>query len=164
MPKAFDKINWHYIRKVLEDFGFNKDCKKWIMVMVSVAFFSILLNGSPSSIINPSRGIRQGDPLSAFLFFIMAEGLSRSIQAASSNGSISGIQLYPSTPPSTHQQFVDDALLMGSPTVKEALAFQNILDEFFQASGTSIDTTKSKIFFLNTSQPIQLNITGTIGF
>lgn len=102
MSKAFNKINWNYIRHMLAAFGFNKYCIKWIMAIILGAFFSILFNGSPSTIINPSRGIIQGDPLSPFLFVITAEGLGRSISAASSDSLLSGLNLYPPLPPSTH--------------------------------------------------------------
>lgn len=100
MSKAFNKINWNYIRNMLAAFGFSKDIINWIMALVSGAFFSILLNGSPSAIINPSRGIRQGDPLSPFLFVIMAEGLGHSLSAASFDGRVSGLNLYPLNPES----------------------------------------------------------------
>lgn len=58
MSKAFEKINWNYMRQVLDAFGFHKESIKWIMAMVSGDFFSILMNGSPSQPFNPSRGIR----------------------------------------------------------------------------------------------------------
>lgn len=57
MSKAFNKISWEYMKEVLVAFGFHKDCIKWITVMVSEAFFSILINRSPSQPFNPSRGI-----------------------------------------------------------------------------------------------------------
>lgn len=47
MSKAFNKISWAYMREVLVAFGFQKDCIRWIMTIISGDFFSILLNGSP---------------------------------------------------------------------------------------------------------------------
>lgn len=118
MSEAFDKISWDYMKGVLEAFGFNKDSIKWIMAIFSGAFFSILLNGSPFMPFCPSRGIRQGDPLSPFLFVVMAKGLTRSIMETSSCNSLFGLKLHVNVPPSTHQRFVDDTLLMGLPTIK----------------------------------------------
>eukprot|EP00253_Pinus_taeda_P021995 PITA_21995 len=80
LSKAFDKLSWTYIQKILNAFGFSHMWVRWIMGLLSSSFFSILVNGYPSQPFRPSRGIRQGDPLSPFLFILMAEGLGRLIK------------------------------------------------------------------------------------
>eukprot|EP00253_Pinus_taeda_P017647 PITA_17647 len=82
LSKAFDSISWEYMQSILHAFGFAPAWVRWVSSLISSAFFSILINGIPSSTFRPTRGIRQGDPLSPFLFVIMAEGLGRSIKAA----------------------------------------------------------------------------------
>ena len=79
LSKAFDKLSWSYIHQMLSAFGFNPTQIQWIMSLISSLIYSIFLNGSPSMPFSPTRVIRQGDPLSPFLFVIMAEGLGRLI-------------------------------------------------------------------------------------
>ena len=66
---------------MLKAFGFYREWVEWVMGLVSSPFFSILLNGSLTRLFSPSRGIRQGDPLSLFLFILAVEGLSWLIHA-----------------------------------------------------------------------------------
>jgi hypothetical protein len=90
--------------------------------------YSLLINGAQAKPLWPSRGIRQGDPLSPFLFILKMEGLSRSIKSATATGEITGIKPFENYPTSTHQQFVDDTLLHGTPMVKEEKAYKRILE------------------------------------
>jgi hypothetical protein len=96
LSKAFDKLSWAYMKSILLAFGFALDWVDWILNLTSSAFFSILINGVPSRPFVPSQGIHQGDPLSPFLFIIMAEGLNRFIKASLVDKSLAW------TPPSWH--------------------------------------------------------------
>jgi hypothetical protein len=147
LSKAFDKISWEYMQAMLLAFGFDQGWVTWIVNLTSSAFFSLLINGVPSKPFSPSRGIRQGDPLSLFLFIILAEGLSRSIHAAIETKLLTGLSLHGISPPISHSQFVDDTLLMGSPTVREANSLLDILQTFSDASGLDCNKDKSQIFF-----------------
>jgi len=111
LAKASDKLIWTYIRMVLIAFGFDHNWVIWVMALVTSSSFSILVNGSPSEIFIPSRGLRQGDPLSPFLFILMMEGLGRSIKQEKAEGKIKGLQLSENGQTLTHQQFVDDTML-----------------------------------------------------
>ena len=81
------------------------------MALVTSASFSILLNGSPSKSFRPSRGLKQGDPLSPFLFIVIMEGLGKAITSAKTEGTIHGLKLTQEGNTLTHQQFVDDTML-----------------------------------------------------
>ena len=71
--KAYDQINWNYIIKVLQKMGFGAKWVKWIKRCISTTSFSVFINGSPSVFFNSSRGLRQGDSLSLYLFVIGME-------------------------------------------------------------------------------------------
>jgi exonuclease III len=93
LAKSYDKISWHYMVKTLEAFGFTQHWISWIVSLVSTTSYSLLINGAPAKPFWPTRGIRQGDPLSPFLFILMMEGLSRSIKSATTAGEITASNL-----------------------------------------------------------------------
>eukprot|EP00253_Pinus_taeda_P023191 PITA_23191 len=163
LSKAFDSISWDYIQKNLRAFGFANAWIRWISNLISSSFFSILINGIPSSTFRPSRGLRQGDPLSPFLFIIMAEGLGRSINSAIRSQTLKGINLH-RAPTISHQQFVDDNMIFGHSSVQEARTLNTLLDNFSKASGALINKVKSQIFFFNTHQTTQRVIARILGF
>jgi len=72
LSKSFDKLRWKSMKALLSAFGFNKDWVSRVMNLISSTFVSSKVNGVPSQPFSPSRGIRKGDPLSPFLFVIMA--------------------------------------------------------------------------------------------
>jgi hypothetical protein len=143
LSKSFDKISWNHLRSTLLAFGFDPKWVSWIVNLTSSALFSILINGVPSCPFSPTRGIRQGDFLSPFLFIILVEGLSRTIKSAISDHSLSILNPHGILPPISHSQFVDDLLLMGVPTVREALRIKSIINLFCEASGMEVNLSKS---------------------
>jgi len=163
LSKAFDSLSWAYIQKILIAFGFAHSWVRWIYNMLSSVFYSILIHGIPSATYRPSRGIRQGDPLSPFLFVIMAEGLGKAITAAKRDNHIRGLS-FKNSPAFTHQQFVDDNMLFGHPSMQEARRIKAILSTFSDASGALINQIKSQIFFFNTLVITQRAIGCIMGF
>ena len=128
---------------MLKAFRFSRDLVDWVMEMVSSPFLSTLLNGSLTSLFLSSRGIRQADAVSPFLFILAVEGLSRLIKAQAGQGRIRGLSLHKSMQNQTHQQFVDDTMLMVHPSVQEVRAFKSYLVSFAKALGLEVNLEKS---------------------
>eukprot|EP00253_Pinus_taeda_P029368 PITA_29368 len=163
LSKAFDKLSWSYIQHMLKAFGFCSTWVHWIMSLITSSHFSLLVNGFPSRPFKPSRGIRQGDPLSPFLFVIMAEGLGRHIKQALQSNHLRGISIH-NSPASSHQQFVDDTMLYGYPSAQEASRLKSLLNEFSDASGTHVNSSKSQIFFFHTPPSVKSAVSRILGF
>lgn len=119
-----------------------------------------MINRSPSFHFE----VRQGNPLSPFLFVLAIKGLGHYLKAAMLNEEINGVKLSRHIEPITHQQFADDKMLMGQPTIHEALAAKRIFDDFKAAFKTSIKLTKSQVFFFNMHDRIQAHLARVMGF
>uniref|UniRef100_A0A2N9HCI6 Reverse transcriptase domain-containing protein n=1 Tax=Fagus sylvatica TaxID=28930 RepID=A0A2N9HCI6_FAGSY len=147
MSKAYDRVEWHFLEKIMTQLGFHH---KWISLItecISTVSYSILVNGEPHGYIQPSRGLRQGDPLSPYLFLLCAEGLHSLIQKAKMDGDIQGISLCRRGPKITHLFFADDSLLFSKATANACEKIQGILAQYENASGQQVNRDKTTIYF-----------------
>ncbi|XP_071738848.1 secreted RxLR effector protein 78-like [Rutidosis leptorrhynchoides] len=90
--KAFDSLNWNYLLEVMKCMGFGSKWWKWIGSCLNSASILILINGSPTPEFKLSPGVRQGDPLSPFLFIIETEGLNILTKVAVDKGMYKGVE------------------------------------------------------------------------
>jgi hypothetical protein len=111
MSKAYDRVEWGFLEAVMRRMGFNHNWIKLIMMCVTSVHYSILVNGIPTSKIIPTRGIRQGDPISPHLFLICAKVLSSSLKKADREGVLEGVPTSKRGPRLNHLLFADDSLL-----------------------------------------------------
>ena len=91
--KAFDSVLWDYVNEVMASMGFGSRWRGWIMQCISTAKMSVLVNGSPTKEFKLEKGLRQGDPLSPFLFNIAVQGLSCMLQRGCNLGLIKGVSI-----------------------------------------------------------------------
>lgn len=117
------------------------------MQCVSTVSYSILINGVAHGNITPTRGIRQGDPLSPYLFLLCAKGLSAIIHEVGRNNQISGISICRGCPIITRLFFADDSLLFCKANTQEGKNLVEILGKYEATSGQKVNTDKSNIFF-----------------
>ncbi|KAK2376115.1 hypothetical protein QL285_076941 [Trifolium repens] len=95
----------------------------------------------------PGRGLRQGDPLSPYLFIQVSEGLTTLIKKSVANGELHGIQMCRGAPVVSHLLFADDCFLFCRSTIDEANHLMGILKTYEEATGHEINLTKSEVFF-----------------
>lgn len=109
--KAFDFVSWKFLEWCLSQMGFPPQWTKWILSCVTSASASVLVNGSPTPPIKLHRGLRQGDPLSPFLFDIIVEALHLVISRATSMNLWEGIATHPGGMKISHLQYGDDNII-----------------------------------------------------
>ncbi|GJV47243.1 RNA-directed DNA polymerase, eukaryota [Tanacetum coccineum] len=142
--KAYDSVRWDYLLDVLEAFGFGQTWCNWIRGTFSSARASVLVNGSPSNEFSFHCGLKQGDPLSPFLFILIMESLHLSFSRAVNEGIFKGVHLNGSITIS-HLFYADDAMFIGEWSDANLKGIINILQCFFLASGLKINIHKSQV-------------------
>ncbi|XP_019159672.1 PREDICTED: uncharacterized protein LOC109156273 [Ipomoea nil] len=147
MAKAYDWMEWPFLRNMLLALGFDGRWVELIMLCVTSVSYSVFVNGARSEQINPTRGLRQGDPLSPYLFIICAEGLSLFLQQAQLRGEIHGCRVARGAPSISHLFFADDSLLLFKANVQEAEVIKHCLSVYEEMSGQAVNYHKSSICY-----------------
>ncbi|GJY75848.1 RNA-directed DNA polymerase, eukaryota, reverse transcriptase zinc-binding domain protein [Tanacetum coccineum] len=146
--KAFDSIRWDFLDDVLKEFGFRCKWRNWIQSCLTSSKGSILVNGCPTNEFQFYKGLKQGDPLSPFLFILVMESLHLSFQRIVNAGMFKGIVLDQSLCLS-HMFYADDAIFLGEWSDGNISTLIHVLKCFFHASGLKINLNKSKIMGIN---------------
>ncbi|KAM0963513.1 hypothetical protein EV1_022375 [Malus domestica] len=164
MAKPYDRVEWEFLLSMMAKLGFAPLFCSWIKECISSTSFSIIINGTPTGYILPKRGLRQGDPLSPYLFLLCTEGLFMLIRNGLERGAINGYRVSPAGTPITHLFFADDSVLFGKATAEEALGFLDILKNYASGSGQELNLSKSLIIFgSQTRNRTRLEIGKTMG-
>ncbi|XP_043693124.1 uncharacterized protein LOC122643575 [Telopea speciosissima] len=147
MRKPYDRLEWPFIQAVLLKMGF---CTHWvglIMECLSTVSYTLLVNGVEKGSFFPSRGIKQGDPLSPFLFILCSQVLSTVIEEAEQQDLVSSIRVRSRAPPISHLMFADDCLLFSETNTSNIRNLHHCLEVYCAASGQEVNLSKSSITF-----------------
>ncbi|MCH86516.1 LINE-1 reverse transcriptase like, partial [Trifolium medium] len=134
--RAYDTVNWNFLDYMLGRMGFAGEWRSWIRACIFQSSMSVLVNGSPTEDFVVGKGLRQGDPLSPFLFLIVAEGLTGLMCKAVDNSSFLGYKV--SNDISFHTlQFVDDTIIVGEGNWENLWSIKTVLRSFEIVSGAN---------------------------
>ena len=153
--KAFDSIEWPFIMKTLDHFNFGSDIKRWIKLFYTNTETAVQNNGFITSWFKPSKGVRQGCPLSPYLFILSAEVLSKRIRQDSN---VRGIKVFGKE--IKLSQFADDTTLFNADIESLEMALK-IVGNFGKIAGLSLNVKKTKALWLgkwksNKNKPLDL--------
>ncbi|CAJ2670867.1 unnamed protein product [Trifolium pratense] len=150
--KAYDSVDWGYLDDVMGRMSFPTLWRKWIRECVCTATASVLVNGSPTDEFSLRRGLRQGDPLSPFLFLLAAEGLNVLMEAMVARNLFTGYSIGgQESIRVSHLQFADDTLLLGVRSWANVRALRAVLVLFETMSGLKVNFNKSLLVGVNIS-------------
>ena len=136
--KAFDSLEWPFIMKTLDCFNFVCDIKRWVNTFYSNIESTVINNGFRTNWFKPSKGVRQGCPLSPYLFILSSEILSNKIRQ---DPNIKGIKIYENE--IKLSQFADDTTLFNADLASLERALK-IIDDFGRIAGLSLNVKKNE--------------------
>ncbi|XP_042972999.1 uncharacterized protein LOC122304801 [Carya illinoinensis] len=147
ISKAYDRVEWKFLQGIMQKLGFGDRWIQLIMDCVSTVSYAVLTNGRPVEIIKPTRGLRQGDSLSPYLFLLCAEGLSAMLNQAERRKELKGVAVARGGTRVTHLLFADDCIIFGRASWIEWRRIRSILEIYELALGQSLNKQKTTVFF-----------------
>ncbi|GJX40550.1 hypothetical protein Tco_0255540 [Tanacetum coccineum] len=158
IQKAYDIVDWDFLKKILAGFGFHTRMIGWIMECVTTTSFSISINGSLHGFFKGKRGLRQGDPLSPYLFTLIMEVLTLMLQRGVQNASSFTYHRYCSKLELINLCFADDLFLFAHGDVDSVKIIKDALFEFKEVSSLVPSLPKSTAYFCNVLNHTKLAI------
>ncbi|KAL0306177.1 UNVERIFIED_CONTAM: putative mitochondrial protein [Sesamum radiatum] len=149
VSKAYDKVERIFLEQVLFKTWHPPPSRfiRLVMLCVSSVSYSFMLGGRQFGTLIPERGLRQGDPLSPYMFLLCTEAFSSILQRAEADGRIRGVSICRGTPHISHLLFVDDTLIFCQASLEGSRAIKEVLETYRRASGQEINSNKSSVAF-----------------
>ncbi|XP_057246831.1 uncharacterized protein LOC104884449 [Beta vulgaris subsp. vulgaris] len=147
MNKAYDRINWRFLLKVLQAYGFPAQWIQLISQCIFTVTYRILVNGQVTESFPSHCGLRQGDPLSPYLFLFCMDIFSRMLIMAMDIRLFDGFRAHRYAPSISHLFFADDALLFFKASITSCTKLSNLLARFYHISGQMLSLRKSFVKF-----------------
>jgi hypothetical protein len=146
LMKAYDSVDWEFILHCLTCFGFPAKFTNWVKVCITSPRFSISLNGSLIGYFPGGKGLRQGDPLSPYLFVLAMEVFSRIMDDHTREGSGFKFHFRCSRLRLAHLCFADDLLIFSEANLSSISIIKLALLEFEHLSGLKANPSKSSFY------------------
>jgi hypothetical protein len=147
MLKAYDRVEWGFLKDMMTRLGFDQRWINLIMSCVTMVNYRVWFNSDETDSFVPSRGLRQGDPLSPYLFLLCAEGLSSLLAHEEGVGGLQGVRVCRGAPSVSHLLFANDSLILMKANAANATTLRNVLNTYCASSGQLVSDPKSSIYF-----------------
>ncbi|KAJ7962301.1 Ribonuclease H [Quillaja saponaria] len=144
LQKAYGRLSWSFIRNTLELAGLDRQTSSAIMRCITSTNFKIIWNGGTTEEVQASRGIRQGNPLSPYIFVLCMERQGHLIEDKVKQGVWKPFKISKDGPQILHLMFADDLLLFAEASTRQAEIIHDTLVEFGLASGQKISVEKTR--------------------
>ncbi|KAL9669643.1 hypothetical protein QQ045_007190 [Rhodiola kirilowii] len=164
ISKAYDRVEWDFLEVLMQRLGFPEEWNSKVMSCVKTVSYVVRVNDFVTEEIKPARGIRQGDPLSPFLFLICSEWLNLKVKEYQRRRKLKGVKISKDGPEITHMLFADDSMFFLQATPENASNLKRILEDYEKLSGQKINLDKSEIFFgRNVAENVKRTISASLG-
>eukprot|EP00253_Pinus_taeda_P003178 PITA_03178 len=150
LENDFDRVRHSFLMDFLRKFGFGPKFINWIKACINEPWIAPLVNGRAMDFFKASHGLRQGCPLSPLLFVLQASVLSFLLNKKQQDQELMGLNIARGVNNINHALFADDSLLLGAATVSSAKRFKDVVDDYCEGSGSSLNKGKCHIYCWNT--------------